>query len=170
MHHLRLPLLAVIAVAGYFIGHMLKFPAAHLLGSMFSVAVFKYFGVIDTFIPPVLTSIALLFIGTGIGGSFNGVRVKAVVTTLLHGLGVGAIMLSLALGFALVSESVSGGSVKALILAFSPGGFAEMALVASGLGIEVTFVIVHQLARYLILLALAPTAVFFIRRKWPSKD
>ncbi len=79
-------------------------------------------------------------------------------------------LLFLALGFALMSESVSGGSLKALILAFSPGGFAEMALVASGLGIEVTFVIVHQLARYLMVLALAPTAVFFIRRKWPSKD
>ena len=72
---------------------------------------------------------------------------------------------TLAAGFALASEAVTGGSVKALILAFAPGGFAEMALVASGLGIEVTFVVVHQFARYLMVLALAPAAVFLIREK-----
>lgn len=160
-----LALLGVICVASYFVARKLKIPAPHLLGPMIAVGTLKVFGTFDTSIPQSLSSIAFLFIGTSIGAAFNGVKVKEVTITLFHGLAVGTIMIALAVIFALGTQFFTGGSLNALILAFAPGGFAEMALVASGLGIEVTFVIAHQLARYLMILGLAPLAIQLIKRK-----
>jgi membrane AbrB-like protein len=160
-----LAILGVICVASYFIARKLRIPAPHLLGPMIAIGAFKLLGAFDTSIPHPLLSIAFLFIGTSIGASFNGVKVKEVTRTLLHGLAVGTIMIVLAVVFALGTYSFNGGTINALILAFAPGGFAEMALVASGLGIDVVFVIAHQLARYLMVLGLAPIAIRLIRRK-----
>ncbi|MBT4939805.1 MAG: AbrB family transcriptional regulator [Rhodospirillaceae bacterium] len=157
-------ILAVLCILGYGISIKLKIPAPYLLGPMIAVGTVKLLGFIDTAVPPPLFSLAMLCIGTSIGTSFRGIQVKEVVTTLLHGFFVGALMILLAVGFATTTQMFNGGSMKALILAFAPGGFAEMALVASGLGIEVTFVIAHQLARYLMVLALAPLVGPFLKR------
>ena len=48
--------------------------------------------------------------------------------------------------------------IQALILSFAPGGFAELAIVAYSLGIDTTFVVGHQIARYLFITFAAPVA------------
>ena len=51
-----------------------------------------------------------------------------------------------------------------LVVPFAPGGFAEMALVAFGLGSDLTFVIFHQLVRYILVMIASPTMVAVLRR------
>ena len=47
-------------------------------------------------------------------------------------------------------------SVPALLLAFAPGGIAEMTIVAFAMGIEVAFVICCHVVRSIFLVAVAP--------------
>jgi uncharacterized membrane protein AbrB (regulator of aidB expression) len=58
--------------------------------------------------------------------------------------------------------------MTALILAYAPGGIAEMSIIAFNLKIEVVFVITHQLIRFLFVVALVPAAVATLKMK--AKD
>jgi uncharacterized membrane protein AbrB (regulator of aidB expression) len=44
----------------------------------------------------------------------------------------------------------------ALLLAYAPGGFAEMSIVALRLGIDASFISTHQLARIVLAIFIAP--------------
>jgi uncharacterized membrane protein AbrB (regulator of aidB expression) len=59
------------------------------------------------------------------------------------------LLLSAALA-AFALSSATGLDFRAIHLAYSPGGFAEMSLIALALGIEVPFVSLHHLGRMLI--------------------
>ena len=52
----------------------------------------------------------------------------------------------------------------ALLLAFVPGGIAEMGLVALALGQDVAFVSTHHVARVVLVIMLAPLAFRLLRR------
>jgi hypothetical protein len=66
--------------------------------------------------------------------------------------------------FALALERLTGLPFTALILAFAPGGLAEMTLVSLALGIDTAFVSTHHLFRMLILVLGAPFALRLFER------
>ncbi|HEX2509089.1 MAG TPA: AbrB family transcriptional regulator [Microvirga sp.] len=51
-----------------------------------------------------------------------------------------------------------------LLLAYSPGGLAEMSLVALSLGIEVAFVAAHHIIRVVFVMAAAGPSFSLLRR------
>src|SRR5690606_40022270 len=57
--------------------------------------------------------------------------------------------------FALLMSAITGIDFRAIILAYGPGGFAEMTLIALSLGIEVPFVAVHHVGRIFLVVMLA---------------
>ncbi|WP_372353060.1 AbrB family transcriptional regulator [Pararhizobium sp. BT-229] len=71
-------------------------------------------------------------------------------------------LLGVSLLFALLVSSITGDRFVGIVLAYSPGGLAEMSLIALSLGIEVPFVVVHHIVRVLIVVAGA-AAVFRLR-------
>ena len=53
--------------------------------------------------------------------------------------------------------------VAALVLAYAPGGLAEMSLVALALSIDIAFVATHHAFRLFIVLMLAPPAFRWLK-------
>ncbi len=162
--YLALLFLAMVAPASYVIAKRLRFPAPFILGPVIGVAALKLSGHVDTDVPSGVISCALLVIGVSIGSMFFGVHFKEVTGKLFHGAMVGVLMLVIGVVFAMISLLFVDEPFEILILAFGPGGFAEMSLVAFGLGYDVTFVLAHQLARILVIMAFAPLAVSLVRR------
>nr|MDJ0895189.1 AbrB family transcriptional regulator [Alphaproteobacteria bacterium] len=56
----------------------------------------------------------------------------------------------------LALQPIVGVDLAGLVLAYSPGGVAEMTLVALGLSIDVAFVSTHHLVRISLLVVVAP--------------
>ncbi len=69
------------------------------------------------------------------------------------------ILLGLTFAFAAGIAQATGLDIALLALAYSPGGLAEMSLVALGLALEPGVVVLHHLARVIMVLVAAP--VFF---------
>ena len=152
-------LLVGTALAGVAVGRLLRLRPAYLLGPMLVSAAVHGLGLTD-FVPPVeVVNAAQLVIGAVIGCSFVGTGPRAIGRVLLISLGSTAILLATTALFAVAVSRVSTYGVLPLVLAYSPGGLAEMSLIALALQIEVAFVAAHHIARVL-LVALGADLVF----------
>jgi uncharacterized protein len=152
------------ALAGIVLGRVLRLPARLLVGPMLASAIVHVTGV-TSFVPPTEIGIAAqLVLGTTIGCRFAGSAPREILRILWLTLLSTVILLALTLLFAVGISRVSDYEVVPLLLAFSPGGLAEMSLVALSLGIEVAFVAAHHIIRVVfVMLAAAP--VFALLRR-----
>ncbi len=151
-------ILTACAVVGFVLGHKLRLPAAPLIGPMILSAAVHLAGITRASPPAEIVNVAQIVIGAGIGARFVGFDVRLVFGTMMLGAGVTAAMLALAVGAALALERLTGLPFPTLILAFAPGGLAEMTLISLALGIDTAFVSVHHFARMVFLVMLAPVA------------
>lgn len=156
-------LLAATALGGAVLGRLLRLRPAFLLGPMIASATVHALGLTD-FMPPVeIVNGAQLVLGAVIGCSFVGAGPRAIRRVLLVSLGSTIILLAATVLFAAAVSRASSYGVLPLILAYSPGGLAEMSLIALSLQIEVAFVAAHHIARVL-LVALGADLVFRLLR------
>lgn len=151
-------ILAACAVVGFVLGRKLRLPAAPLIGPMILSAAVHLAGITRASPPAEIVNVAQIVLGAGIGARFVGFDVRLVFGTMMLGAGVTAAMLALAVGAALALERLTGLPFTTLILAFAPGGLAEMTLISLALGIDTAFVSVHHFARMVFLVMLAPVA------------
>jgi uncharacterized membrane protein AbrB (regulator of aidB expression) len=75
-----------------------------------------------------------------------------------------AILLGMTVGFALALNGITGIGIRDLILAYSPGGLAEMSLVSLALGGDAAFVSTHHIVRIILIVVFAPLLFGLIRR------
>ncbi len=111
-------------------------------------------------------------IGVSIGCRFLGIPIKYVLKTMAVSAGVTIFMLGLACVFALGLERATGLEFRALWLAFSPGGLAEMTLISLAMGIDTAFVSTHHLLRVVFMIFAAPVVFQLLRRRMaaPGKN
>ena len=64
--------------------------------------------------------------------------------------------MALAVGFALLLHGATGLPIPTLVLAYAPGGLAEMSLIALALSLDAAFVATHHLVRVFLIVVLAP--------------
>jgi hypothetical protein len=145
-----------VSILGFFIVSPLKIPTPALMGPMIAVSIMSLTGFLTADVPDSLVASAQCFIGASIGGMFNNIKPRTVARTLLHGSVTSIYMIIFAVGSAIIVHYLTEIPSKALILAFAPGGFAEMALVGFALGIDVAFVVAHQLSRYFFVILILP--------------
>ena len=145
-----------IAICGCLLARPLKIPNPELMGPMIAISVFTMTGVFSAEVPESLVAIAQWIIGSSIGVMFNNVKPRLVTGTLFHGSLLSAFMISFAAGVALITHQITSIPTNGLILAFAPGGFTEMALVGFALGIDIAFLVTHQLTRYFFVILMLP--------------
>ena len=145
-----------VSILGFFIVRPLKIPTPALMGPMISVSIMSLTGFTSAEVPDSLVAIAQCLIGSSIGAMFNDIRPRTVARILFHGSVASVYMIIFAVGAAIVTFYLTGIPTRSLILAFAPGGFAEMALVGFALGIDVAFVVAHQLSRYFFVILILP--------------
>lgn len=152
-------------VVGCGAGILLRMPARFLLGPMTASGVLHYAGISDFVLPTVVLAFVQVVIGASIGARFAKVSPALVLKVLGLSVGSTALLLSLTFSFAWAVSRLSALPMEGVILAYSPGGLAEMSLVALALHIEVPFVIFHHVVRVLLVVAVA-TGLFRLLPGW----
>lgn len=133
-------------------------PAGALMVPLFSSAAVHISGLATGRPPGALVVVAQVVVGAAIGCRFAGCDAALMRRTLGSAAALSLGMLGTSLALALVLAPATAAEVPVLLLAFAPGGVAEMCLVAFGLGLDVTFVSTHHLVRVLVIILAIPAA------------
>ncbi len=149
-------LLIACGILGTALGRALRLPAPFLTGSMALSALLHVTGYTEFRVPPLLVLLAQIGIGAGLGSRFAGVKLPALLRVVSVGTGSSLMMLANTALCSVVVAALTGLPVAALLLAYAPGGLAEMSIIALSLGIDAPFVSAHQLARILAVIFIAP--------------
>ncbi|MAW13570.1 MAG: AbrB family transcriptional regulator [Alphaproteobacteria bacterium TMED150] len=156
--------LSVVGVLGYFLGRFVHLPAPMLLGPIIVSAAVHVLGFVENPPPSELVVIAQIFLGTIFGCRFTNAEPKAILRAIWLGLGATLLMLTLTFGFAIALHEIFEQSVEELVLAYSPGGLAEMSLVALAMNADVAYVSTHHVVRVSLIMLVAPLLFRFLLR------
>lgn len=149
--------LVLCGLVGIAAGHLLRLPAKFLLGPMLISALIHVLGLSDAVPPFEIVNFAQLILGVTIGCRFVGTPPRLILRILALSLGSTLILVGLTLLFAFTIAQVSSHKPVPLILAYSPGGLAEMSLIALALHTEVAFVAAHHIIRvFLVMIGAGP--------------
>ena len=158
-------LLAASAAVGIVLARLARLPAPALTGAMIASAAVHLAGVTDAAPPREVVAAAQVIIGTSIGIRFSGVRFRAIVPSLGHAAIAAFVMMAISAVFAVALMPLTGQPFGPLMLAFSPGGLAEMSLVALALDIDTAFVASHHIARIAMIVTAAPILFALLERR-----
>jgi membrane AbrB-like protein len=160
---LGLATLAALAAVGYLLARRLRIPAATFVGPLLGSATGHLAGWIEIAPPYLLMALAQLVIGSSVGTRFSGTPVALIGQTLLLGAGATVIMLLITLSFGGALSALTG-YVVLLLLAFIPGGFTEMSLIALAMGVDPAFVVTHHSVRVFLVVLIALPAFTWLQR------
>jgi membrane AbrB-like protein len=149
-------ILATCAVIGVLLGRLVRLPAYKIVGPMLVSAGVHIAGMTSSSPPWEIVAVAQVVVGSSVGARFSGVPLERVLKTIAASVGATAVMLSTTVLFALVLSRITDISMSPIVLAFSPGGLAEMSLIALSLGIETAFVATHHVSRIAMIVIAAP--------------
>jgi len=163
-HGGELAILGGCAVIGYFLGRTLRLPGGQILGPLLVSAVAYLSGLVHGGPPANLIAIAQVVIGSAIGARFVGLNLREMARPIFLAFCSALIMLAMAAAFATVIAPWLGLPMHALLLALSPGGLAEMSLIALALNVDTAFIATMHLVRILLIVTIAPIAFRIL--KW----
>lgn len=156
------------AILGVFIASKLKIPAAQMTGAMFVSAGLYLSGTIGAPLPSILLEVTLWILGSAIGSRFSGFGMPLIKRLSVHAFLNVVCVTSLTMLVAWGLSETLGVSFLAILLAFSPGGVAEMCLIALALNIDPGFVALHHLARISMILLVTPLLASRLKKKVQS--
>ena len=160
-------MLAASAVVGYFLARLARLPLPALIGPMAVSALMHAVGLSDARPSGEMVALAQVVIGANVGCRFLGTRLREIASVMRTATIMALLMIAVAVLMAAVLHGLTGLSFEALILAFAPGGVAEMNVITVALHIDPAFVATHHLVRLGFLLVLAPLALrLFGSRRW----
>lgn len=153
---LQLGLMVFCGLAGWQIAKRVGMFGATILGPLLLAAALSLTGVLQHRPPAEAIWAAQFFIGMGVGSKYAGVTMAEVRTDVTAGLGFCLILLLLTVVFA---ESIYlAGLAPPLetVLAFAPGGQAELVVLALIVGADMAFVVAHHVLRMFVVILGAP--------------
>ena len=158
--------LGLCAVVGYWAAKRARIPAHSLIGPMILSALVHVSGFTAARPPAEAVAVAQVVIGTAVGCRFAGIPVvRRILDVLMTGAASTVFMMGAALVSALALARVTDLPFQALVLAFAPGGLAEMSLISLSMGIDTAFVATHHIVRIMFLVACAPIAFRLLARR-----
>jgi membrane AbrB-like protein len=162
---LDLAVLGLCGVAGVYGGILLGLPAAGLLGPMVLSAAAHLLGLVEGSPPSGLVAAAQIVIGASVGVRFEGYPIVRVMWMMLVGLGLTILMLTVTVLFGSLLQAFTGMPLPLLILAFVPGGLAEMSLIALSLTDDPAFVATNHIVRIGLVVVFASALFKLYRRR-----
>ncbi|SMX36865.1 AbrB family transcriptional regulator [Maliponia aquimaris] len=154
----ELLIMTAAALGGWRLGARIGLFGAAILGPLIVTAILSLGGIIEHRPPREAILFAQFFIGIGIGVGYVGVTLHELRKDVLSGM---VFVLILAVLAFIVTEMVvllGLASPMEGFLAFAPGGQAEMTVLAIIAGADLGFVVVHHLARLILVILGAPIA------------
>ena len=150
--------------AGAVIGLHLNLPAGHVLGPIILSGAAHLAGLTEAVPPAWLIAATQVVIGTSLGVRFAGMPKSRILVALRLAAINGTITIGFAVIFAFLLAPLVGEPVRAVLLAFVPGGLIEMGLIALGLNMSILYVTAHHLVRIVLAVTLARVFGAQVRR------
>ena len=149
-------LLTGCGVVGFVVARALRIPAYALVGPMVLSALVHALGITHSRPPVWLVAAAQVVVGAMVGSRFDGAAPIMVGKALILAVFATAALLVLAAIFGEAVEATLGIPFSAALLAFAPGGLAEMSLIALSLDIDAAYVSSHHIVRIFMIVLAAP--------------
>ena len=146
----------VVGLFGSIIARFIRIPSPYLLGPMILMMVLELAGLTSLQPPVEFTSVTQVVIGASIGAAFSGTKPRELAKTLILSCGLTLSLLALAMVFAYGLNQWTSIGFAVLLLAFVPGGLAEMGILALIMNIDPVFVASHHAVRVLLISLIVP--------------
>ena len=159
---MQISILAICALAGWHIAKWLGIFGAAILGPLILAAIAALTGILTTRPPAEAIWAAQYFIAIGIGAKYVGITTTEVKRDIVSGLGFCIILGVLTAGTISISLFFELAPAIEAILALTPGGQAELLVLAIVVGADMSFVVAHHLIRVLFVIIGAPIVASII--------
>ncbi len=157
-------ILVACGAIGVPLGTWIRLPAAQVFGPMILSGAAHLAGIVTVAPPTLLILVAQLVIGTIVGCRFLGAAWREVGRDMLLGVASSLAMLAVTVVFAVIAWQVTGIPLTQTMIAFAPGGLAEMTLLSLAMGQDVAYVSVIHMVRLLVVIGTAGFLFRAIRR------
>jgi len=155
-------LLVLAGFVGMAILKAMRFPAVAMSGPMIASAILHGTDVVSSVAPQPVLIVSFVILGAVIGVRFSGLSWSGLRAGIADALLVFVIGFTVALVTAILATWWLGISFAQTILAFAPGAFEVMVVLAFLLGADAAYVGAHHAVRFIALAMLAP--ILFRRR------
>lgn len=164
----QLLLMVLCGLVGWRGAKVMGMFGASILGPLILAAILALLGILQHRPPAEAIWMAQFFIGMTVGTKYVGVTMSEVRRDVTAALGLCMILLVLTVIFAEVIHLTDLAPPMETLLAFAPGGQAEMTVLALIVGADMAFVIAHHVLRIFVVILGAPLAARLFNSK--SKD
>jgi len=164
----QLALMVFCGIAGWRLALRLGMFGASILGPLILAASLALTGVLQHRPPAEAIWAAQFFIGMGVGAKYAGVTMTEVRTSVTAAIGFCVILLILTICFAEFIHLLDLAPAMETILAFAPGGQAELTVLALIVGADMAFVIAHHVLRIFVVIMGAPLFARLFRTDTPD--
>jgi len=141
---------------------------ASLLGPLILTAALSLSGLIHQRPPAEIIWASQFFIGISIGAQYTGITARELRVDVGAGIAFALMLSVISLIFIEGVLLISPAPTLEVLLAFLPGGQAEMAVIAIVTGADVAFVVAHHLLRIFIVITSAPLLARWLDRPPPE--
>lgn len=152
----QLGLMVFCGLVGWNLAKRLGMFGATVLGPLMLAATLSLAGILQHRPPAEAIWAAQFFIGMSVGCKYAGVTMTEVRKDVLAGLGFCVILLLLTVVFAEIIHLANLAPPMETILAFAPGGQAELTVLALIVGADMAFVVAHHVLRMFVVILGAP--------------
>lgn len=149
-------LLSLAGAIAAFVAKKLKVSAAYLMGPMIISIILHSTGLITESMPDEFLKFVQVVFGTIIGFTFKGVKFKTITKILFATFGHFFILAIISASFISIASYFFDFSLVSILLAFSPGGQAEINLIAILISANIPYITLHHIVRLFIVMNLAP--------------
>ncbi|MEL6678766.1 MAG: AbrB family transcriptional regulator [Pseudomonadota bacterium] len=156
MEPTQIGLMIVCALVGWQVAKRVGMFGASILGPLLLAAALALAGLLQHRPPAEAIWLAQFFIGMTVGVKYAGITMAEIRRDLMAGLGFCGILIVLTLIFVEGIYMADLAPPMEALLAFAPGGQAELTVLALIVGADVAFVIAHHVLRIFIVILGAP--------------
>ncbi|QPH53331.1 AbrB family transcriptional regulator [Pontivivens ytuae] len=164
----QLALMVLSGLIGWRVAKAVGLFGASILGPMIAAGALSIAGVLEHRPPAEAIWAAQFFIGMTVGSKYSGVTGAEVRRDVAAAMGYCVVLIALAALFALVAIGLGAAPAIEGLLAFAPGGQAEMTVLALIAGADVAFVVTHHILRIVTVIIGAPLAARLMRARPPD--
>ncbi len=153
-----------LAMLGWRIAARFKISGGTIIIPMLFGAVAYSTGLIHSRPPTELINLIQLILGTTIGFAFAGVSSKEMLKVFGQTSGYFVILMAVCFLFVGLVAWLTNFPLLSIVLAFAPGGQAEMNLIAIVVGANLPYVALHHILRLFLVLGISPVLIRFLRK------
>ena len=164
---IQLAWMAAAALVGWRLAKRVGLPGASILGPLIAAGALTLGGVIESRPPAEAIWAAQFFIGMTIGSKYAGITASELRHDVLAAVGFCVVLIGLTLAFVEPIVLLGLAPGREALLAFAPGGRAELAVLALVAGADMAFVVAHHLVRLFTVILGAPFAARWLRGARP---